>query len=432
MVDIIYDLSRLSTRALNVTPNGIDWIDTFWADYFVSRSSRPADTLLFGFRGPRLFPPGAIEIPTKMLDKAWGRDEKPTMDAIPKSLLTALLGTGRASAIARVSGQRQGARLHQAIRIGASLAKYGLRLGSDPASHAPRGAIYINASHYPLEQSRHVAWLEARPDVRPVFFIHDLLPVAKPNLFWSAEPARHARRLELLARRGAAAVVASEAVEVMLRDHMRCLGRPELPIHRANPPVLSMFDQPIETNERLAAARYFVVCGTIEPRKNHLLLVEVWRHLVAEMGDKAPRLLIVGKRGWRCDQIVQAIADPKLRSFVIEANGLSTAAYRVLLGHALALLSPSTNEGYGLPLAEALASGVPAVASDIPSHREQGRGAVLYLPPDRPEDWHHAVTAVAAPESRLRADLLARARLHVSVKQSDYEGALSAFLNEIT
>jgi glycosyltransferase involved in cell wall biosynthesis len=430
MPDLIYDMSRLSTRALNATPNGIDLIDTFLADYFISRSDEPAHTLLFGFRGPRLFSPDSIEAPIAMLDTAWGRNVSPSIDAAPKSLLAALDRNRAAPGPARVKAQTPAHRLQRTMRVGRAIARYGFRPGGDPVATAPRGAVYLNASHYPLEQSAHVAWLEARPDVRPAFFIHDLLPVARPELFWSSEPARHAKRLELLARRGATAIVASETVEDMLRSHMRGLGRADLPIFRANPPVLPMFRQPVRPEPRLEFARYFLVCGTIEPRKNHLLLLEVWRRLVAKWGRGAPQLVIVGKRGWRCDHILEAIADPALAGLVVEVNGLSTGAYRILLAHALALLAPSFDEGFGLPLAEALTSGTPAIASDIPSHREQGGDAALYLDARRRDDWYDAISAFAAPGSAARAEGLARAATFVSIDRGDYVKKLAAFLDE--
>ena len=52
---------------------------------------------------------------------------------------------------------------------------------------------------------------------------------------------------------------------------------------------------------------YFVVLGTIEPRKNHNLLFRVWRKLVEDMGDRAPRLVLIGRRGWECENAVDIL-----------------------------------------------------------------------------------------------------------------------------
>ncbi len=408
MVDFIYDVSRLSTRTLNATPNGIDWIDSLLADYFLSPSGGGASALLFGFLGPRLFPPGRLANPVRALDQAWGRDAQECAGAIPEWLISALTGDRDAAGL-RIGAP--GAIRREARRLGRvarSLGTYGFSPGRDPEKSAPSGAVYLNASHFPLEQPRHVRWLEQRRDIRPVMFVHDLLPVLRPDLFWSGEPGRHDRRLAFLARRGAAAIVASSAVESLLDDHMKKSGRRDLPILRAPPPVLPLFRRPCPLDPRLARANFFVVCGTIEPRKNHLLLIEVWRRLAGARGADAPRLLLVGKRGWRCDDIVASIRDPALRGLVIEASGLSTAAYRGVLAHARALLSPSLAEGFGLPVAEALAARIPVIASAIAPHFEQGGQAPVYLDLHRPEDWFLAVEDFARADSSARAEALVR------------------------
>ncbi|MCC0002327.1 MAG: glycosyltransferase [Methylobacteriaceae bacterium] len=135
-----------------------------------------------------------------------------------------------------------------------------------------------------------------------------------------------------------------------------------------------------------------MTCGTIEPRKNHALLVDVWRRFVAEQGPSAPKLVVVGKRGWNFTQIVEALADPALGGAVIEVAGLSNGGWRALLAGAAALLAPSFAEGYGLPLAEALTAGAPALCSNIAPFQEIGGEAAIYLDPRLPgsglrESW---------------------------------------------
>ena len=75
---------------------------------------------------------------------------------------------------------------------------------------------------------------------------------------------------------------------------MARLGRRHLPVLRAAPPVAPAFLVPGAAQPGLASARYFVGCGTIEPRKHHALLLRVWRRLAAERGTDAPKLVVVG------------------------------------------------------------------------------------------------------------------------------------------
>lgn len=426
ILDVIYDISRLSTRSLNATPNGIDWIDSLLADHFCGQ--RPGHALLFGFHGPSLFRPGKLPMPTDLLARAWGWVGSDQRALLPQSLVDALTSaaTGRASSRAPSGG------LAQVRRIARSFTRYALSRGADPRTSAPHGAIYLNATHYPLERAAHVAWLDARPDVLPALYVHDVLPVTAPEWFWPGEPERHGRRLAFLARRGAAALVGSRAVEQALKERMRALGRTDLPIHAAHPPVLPLFHQPVAPDPRLAYANYFVICGTIEPRKNHQLLVEVWRRLVRSQGAKAPRLVVVGKRGWKCDAILADLHDPELAGFVIEASNLTSDAYRMLLASARALLSPSLAEGYGLPLAEALAAGVPAIVSDIPAHREQGSAGVLFLDPRNKDNWIGAVEAYSAIGSAERGAAMAELSNRLPVDQRAYFISLDGFFEGLT
>ena len=94
---------------------------------------------------------------------------------------------------------------------------------------------------------------------------------------------------------------------------------------------------------------------------------------------------------------------------VVEASGLSTPGLKALIDGACALLAPSFAEGYGLPIPEALAAGVPAIASDIPAFHESGAGAALALSPLDGEGWLEAVRAFAREGSPERAAAKARA-----------------------
>ncbi len=420
MTTVVYDLSRLSTRVLNATPNGIDWIDRLLADHFLGM----ADTwpLLFGPFGPRLFAPGLLPNPTDALARQW--DAAP---AVPDRLVEALL---RRIAPGQAAPHLDFAAPGRPRRIAAALGEYGLKIGAKPASAAPRGAIYLNATHYPLESPRHTAWLDARTDVKPVFFAHDLLPLVAPETFWRGEPERHARRLALLARRGAGAIVTTRAVAAHLAEHMRDLGRPDLPILQAHPPVAPIFRAPGTPDPRLAGVTYFVAYGTIEPRKNHLLLVEAWRRLVADRGAKAPKLVVIGKRGWQSEEIVAALGDPTLGGAVIEVGGLSNGGLRALLAGARALLAPSFGEGYGLPLAEALAAGTPAICSDIPPFREIAGETACYLDPRRPDDWAERIKSFAE-DPAIRENARAALRGYQPVAPEDWFAAIDGFLGRI-
>jgi glycosyltransferase involved in cell wall biosynthesis len=391
---LVYDLSRLVTRVLHATPNGIDRVDLMLARHFLLHGAFKTQALGLGFTGPRLIPDRISRGAAERVAAAWREHAVESAGSRGYEVLVARL-RGENPPHGGGASRLVIPRPRRALHIAHALLRHLPPGGKTPVRSAPRGAIYFNASHFPLEWKRHVAWLDERRDVAPVFWIHDLLPIDRPDWFWGREPALHQTRIELLARRGAAAIVAGASVESRLRWHLERLGRPDLPIFRLRPPTDALFGRPARFDARLADLPYFIVCGTIEPRKNHLLLLRVWRDLVSRYGRDAPKLVVVGKRGWNCAEIVAALEDEALSGHVFEVAGLPTPDYKRLLDHSRALLAPSLAEGFGFPVAEALASGVPVVASDIAPFREQGDEGAIHLDPLSDEAWRRAIADLA-------------------------------------
>jgi glycosyltransferase involved in cell wall biosynthesis len=174
---------------------------------------------------------------------------------------------------------------------------------------------------------------------------------------------------------------------------------------------------------------YFVAIGTIEPRKNHMLLLRLWQYLAERDGPRAPRLVVVGKRGWENSHILAMLERcPALPGLVIEVPGLEDAALARLVAGAAALLSPSFAEGYGMPITEALALGTPVVASNITAHREAAAGqAAIFLDPLDGLSWRAAVDMIAAaPQHRNRPGVAAGWGTHFDDLEALIEADFSA------
>jgi glycosyltransferase involved in cell wall biosynthesis len=267
------------------------------------------------------------------------------------------------------------------------------------------GKFLFNTGHSGLEQAAYPALLK-RHGARPLFFVHDLIPITHPEYCRPGERARHARRMDNVLDLAAGVVANSQATLDGLAHYARATGKPMPPAAVAwLAPGLAMPP---------AAARppgppYFVALGTIEPRKNHILLLQLWRRLVERLGAAAPRLLIVGQRGWECENAVDLLERCEtLRGFVTEVAGCADAELAAYLRHAQALLFPSFAEGYGLPLVEALALGVPAIASDLPAFREIAGDVPEYIDPLDGKHWGEAIEEFSAPASLARAAQLRR------------------------
>lgn len=139
---------------------------------------------------------------------------------------------------------------------------------------------------------------------------------------------------------------------------------------------------------------FFMVIGTIEPRKNHLLLLHLWRQFAVDgrSGSAMPRLCIVGKRGWENENILDMLDRCEvIRDSVQEFGDLGDQDVQVLMQHARALLFPSFIEGLGIPLLEAAALDVPCVVSDIPVFHEVAPAGTVFLDPLDGPGWRRAI-----------------------------------------
>ena len=134
-----------------------------------------------------------------------------------------------------------------------------------------------------------------------------------------------------------------------------------------------------------------------------MMLLDIWLRLIDRFGGTAPRLLVIGQRGWEADDVFNRLdRDEKLRGHVIELNECSDVDLARHLAVARALLFPSLAEGYGLPLVEALDAGVPVIASDLPVFREIGAGIPTFIDPGASSEWEAAILDYARADSAAR------------------------------
>ncbi|WP_210330659.1 MULTISPECIES: glycosyltransferase family 1 protein [unclassified Methylocystis] len=424
---VIYDVTRIVTRALNAAPNGIDRVDFALARHFLARDQGQRGALICTAVGPRLADPDSALETIEGVESLWREDSDAGQDDVYRAVVAALLSNG--SAQAAMTRVKRAPTLSFLERNWHAMRRWAPYLGR-PTREAPHGAIYFNVTQFLVDRSWYVRWLTARPDIKPVFFVHDLLPIEAPEFFRAREAMLHPRRMSNVCRYGAGAVVGSQAVAGRLRQFAAECGRPELPICVARLPVSPVFSSRAEPPAALDGVNYFVVCGTIEPRKNLSTLLNVWRVLARDPAP--PKLIIVGKRGWLSAAAIEMLErSAALRPHVIEAGGLSTPGLRSLLAGARALLMPSFAEGFGLPVAEALAAGTPVVASDIEAFREVGGDAIDYVDPLDGLGWLQAVRDYSTPHSPRRRAALARLSRGEAVDPSAFFAKIDDFIAQL-
>ena len=264
---------------------------------------------------------------------------------------------------------------------------------------APR--FFFNTGHSGLEKMQYTQRLQ-RSKLKPLFFVHDLIPLTHPEYCRPGESERHSVRMNtiLLMGQGVIANSAATLEELSAYAQTNGLQMPPSSVAPLAPARLSMLVSKVPLNKP-----YFVMLGTIEPRKNHWLMLQVWRQLIERLGQAAPCLVLIGQRGWECENVVDLIerCEP-LKGFVFEHSVCSDAELASWLHHARALLFPSFTEGYGMPLVEALALGVPVIASDLPVFREIAGDIPEYVDPLDGKRWGNLVVEYATLGSQVRLD----------------------------
>ena len=426
--EIVLDIFHLSLGFWRETPAGVDRVDASFAAHFLSADDPNRKALLFTPLGPRAIPIADARRIFEGVQIHWGETKRSEEDRAFCRVRDALMALPP-SQPRRPQNAAIFYRFGKVLRVGAKAAI--LHFGAwGRIAAIGANAVYLNVSQYPLSSPSYFRWLQERPDVKPVFMIHDLLPIQYPEFFHPASVKRHARRLSVFAKIAAGAIVSTPAVADALLAYLKRHGRKTLPLLIQALPASPTFHRPREHDEGLAARPYFIICGTIEPRKNHLLLLNLWRELARLSGFATPKLIVAGARGWENENIVDMLERcPAIRDHVIEASGLSTPSLKRLIDNARAVLMPSFAEGYGLPVAEALAAGTPVLASDLPSLRAIGGSAVTWLDPVDGLGWLAAIRRLSeAPAHWVQGG---RDRPRSALADETYFQQIEAFLSTV-
>jgi glycosyltransferase involved in cell wall biosynthesis len=149
------------------------------------------------------------------------------------------------------------------------------------------------------------------------------------------------------------------------------------------------------------AGRYVLFVSTLEARKNHALLLRVWRRLLDEEQAKlrpsgsVPDLVFAGRVGWLVSDLMQQLENSSwLDGRVRLVRDPSDAELRAMYEGCLFTLFPSLHEGWGLPVSEALSLGVPVLCSSATALLEAGGNLARYFDPDDTGSCHRAVAAL--------------------------------------
>lgn len=356
MSKVVLDLSRLISRVRHSTPSGVDRVEMAYA-----RGLRDIYGPDLAFAA--LHPTGR-----------YGR-------------LDWQVATAYLDELERRWAQDEGGQNHRSIP---QVLPWLFRLLPSSLPKLPSSrSVYVQVSPHHLTKVDRVRQILRKENARFLCMVHDLIPLEYPEYARPNGAALHGRRMETVTSCADALIVNSAATGRSLQPWIQNSGRPI----RTHVALLGTETLPASGEGPQQDRPYFVCIGTIEPRKNHLLLLHLWRNLAETLPQESiPRLVIIGRRGWENEQVLDMLDRcPALKAHVQELSGCPDQRLASLLRGARALLMPSFAEGFGMPVAEALSVDVPVICSDIPAHNEVGATAPDYIDPLDGPRWKAAI-----------------------------------------
>ena len=251
------------------------------------------------------------------------------------------------------------------------------------------GAVDISHSPHPL-------LMPAKKGKR-IITIHDLFFWTHPEMTKGEIKRDYLALAELHAHRADAIIAVSEHTK---KDIIRLLKVPEEKVRVIYEGVAESFRHRL-SSQSLALLRrefsldgdYLLFVGTIEPRKNLVNLLRAF-HGVVKRGFEELKLVIVGERGWHTEEFDRELQSPALKGKVVLTGYLRPEQLVGLYQAARMLTYPSLAEGFGLPLVEAMASGIPVVASNTSCMPEIAGDAAILVDPHHPREIEQAICSL--------------------------------------
>ena len=258
--------------------------------------------------------------------------------------------------------------------------------GSRPARIAAESTwLPREASRRRLDLVHHMAdvvpWLRGGPSV---LTIHDLRALHRPDILGTSHAAYLRARLRPSVRASAVVITPTETVRSSVIED---LGADPERVRVVSAPLFAPADGPTHPG---IDGPYFLYPSTTEPHKNHGTLIRAFARIAGSWPDL--KLVLTGAPGRSDADVAAEIERQGMGEAVLRLGRVPRELLDALIARAIAVVYPSEYEGFGLPLAEAMAAGCPVIASDLPVIREVvGEAGVLVGPGDT-DGWADAMS----------------------------------------
>ncbi|MCL5439119.1 MAG: glycosyltransferase family 4 protein [Patescibacteria group bacterium] len=259
--------------------------------------------------------------------------------------------------------------------------------------HKPRPDVFFTPTHY----SPRFSPVPTVISIMDLSYIHFPEMFAKKDLYqlrnWTSYSAKKAKKILTISK-------ASKD------DIIKTYGLPENRVMVTYPGIkqaLSNGHGALNMEEIKKkygiSSNYILFVGTLQPRKNIVKLIEAFSKI------SNLTLLIVGKKGWMYEEILEAPIKFGVEKNVKFLEFVSNDELKTLYKNALCFVLPSLYEGFGLPILEAMVNGCPVLTSNVSSLPEAGGDAALYFDPKNPKDIASKIQRVIE-DKKLRTEMI--------------------------
>jgi glycosyltransferase involved in cell wall biosynthesis len=264
--------------------------------------------------------------------------------------------------------------------------------------HLPSGTAYLNIGHTNLTD-RVLSAVRHGINGRVAVFVHDTIPLDFPQFQREGSVDRF-RAFLRQAGAWADLIIYNSSYSAQRAEHwLSAWGTPpQSVVAHLGVEVPDLVDLPIGI---VPQTPYFVTVGTIEPRKNHALLLDIWDGF----SEDAPHLMICGSRGWNNQDVFSRLDKRPQNHRVSEVSSLTDGQIATLLKGSKGLLFPSLAEGYGLPPIEAAALGVPVLCNTLPVYRETLGDIPVYAEASDRYLWETKIRKLAEAPKPTKTDM---------------------------
>lgn len=215
-----------------------------------------------------------------------------------------------------------------------------------------------------------------KPSMKRVTIIHDLTPILFPHLHrWHSQILQRIFLKRILKKADLIVANSANTKSDIANTYPSFANK----THRIYPGAPSCF-KPKRDAELVATyidSPYFISVGTLEPRKNIVVMLQAYDQFRKQGGNH--KLLLIGGKGWKSDAIFDAISNHPYRGDIIQPGFVPTEHLPALYTAATALIYPSLYEGFGLPVLEAISCGTVPILANNSSLPEVGGACALYF-----------------------------------------------------